>query len=88
MTIFKYPIPMNDYFDLWIPIGGKILTVQKQGENPCIWVLVNPKADLKKRQFRLAGTGHPIEDMIGMVYIGTFQLSGGAFVGHLFEIME
>lgn len=84
--IFKYPIQVDDYQVIEMNKGAVILTVQTQREKPCIWAIVDPDAPLEPRRLRLAGTGHPIDEPLEeMKYIGTFQLGGGAFIGHLFE---
>jgi len=57
-----------------------------QGE-PYLYALVDLDAKLETRKFRFAGTGHPIKER-DLKYIGTFQLQGGNFVGHLFEIKK
>jgi len=87
--IYKYPIPLG-YFSLGLPKGAKILTVHEQHGEPQIWALVNPDEPFTEtRNFRVVGTGHPIgENEEVLRYIGTFQLDGGNFIGHLFEIME
>ena len=86
-TIWKFPLAVGDVSQIAMPEGAEILSVQTQQEQPCLWALVDPGATLEARSFRLAGTGHPIfEDNIR--FIGTFQLSGGSFVGHLFELMS
>ena len=85
-TIYKYEIhPSNLVLEL--PEGAEILTVQSQHEEAFIWALVNPYNKKAFRYFELFGTGHPVPcDMgINRRYIGTFQLSGGALVFHLFE---
>ncbi len=84
-VIFKYPFPVSDVINLDIPKGAYILTVQVQNEIPCIWALVDPEAPTESRGFRCFGTGHPIDvEIHNTSYIGTFQLLGGSFVGHLF----
>jgi len=86
MKIFKYPIEASDYFSLDLPKGAKILTVQVQHEMPFIWALVNPNVSKEMRHFKVAGTGHNIDEHPdALIYIGTFQLSNGALVFHLFE---
>lgn len=57
---------------------------------PQIWALVDPQSPVVMRAFRLAGTGHPIEERPGekMQYINSFQIDGGALVFHLFEVEE
>lgn len=83
--VYKYTIPVRDVFHLDLPIGAEILTVQVQRNEPQIWALVNPDCQTERRYFRLAGTGHAIGDRMLLKYIGTFQLHGGDFIGHLFE---
>ncbi|MBU2634917.1 hypothetical protein KJ841_00375 [Patescibacteria group bacterium] len=79
----------EDYFSLDLPEGAKILTVQEQHGEPQIWALVNPGSPTETRNFRLAGTGHPIKgDKELLNYVGTFQLAGGSFIGHLFELRK
>ncbi len=87
LKVFKYTIPTTDYFSLNLPQGAQILTVQTQYEIPNIWALVNPNNPKEERKFRLAGTGHPIEESNkNLIYIGTFQLVAGSFIGRLFEL--
>jgi hypothetical protein len=89
LTIWKYEIPIQDNFELLMQRNAKILAVQTQFEVPCIWCLVDPKEKMVQRRFRVAGTGHDIkEDPLLMIYVGTFQTNGGAFIGHLFETKE
>lgn len=83
-SIWKFPFTASDEIDLYIPKGGEVLTVQIQGATPCMWVLVNPKAEIEIRTFSIVGTGHPIKYNLGK-YIGTFQLLGGSLVFHIFE---
>jgi hypothetical protein len=84
-TVHKYPFPCDGIFDLEMPEGALILTVQVQGGQPCIWARVYPSAPKVTRHFRLVGTGHSLEG--NLWYRGTFQLQlvGGQFVFHLFE---
>jgi len=87
LTVYKYTVPVDDYFSLDLPRGAKILAVQEQHGEPQVWALVNPGNPTETRKFRLAGTGHPIKEDEGLLnYIGTFQLAGGSFIGHLFEL--
>ena len=89
LRIYKYTIPVEDYFSLNLPAGAKILTVQAQRDEPQIWALVDPKQQsMVSLNFRIAGTGHDIvETKDDLEYIGTFQLAGGSFIGHLFRII-
>ena len=83
-TIWKFEIPIQDEFELQIPMASQVLTVQVQHGKPCIWVMVNPDAKRITYQFVLRGTGHPIEGDLGP-HIGTLQMADGSLVFHLFH---
>lgn len=82
--IYKYPVPIDDKFIVQMPLGSFILDVQMQKSEPQMWALIDPKKPLTNRFFYLYGTGMFIDDS-KLVYIGTFQMLGGALVYHLFE---
>ena len=86
-TIWKFPLKVTDGQNISMPIGAEILTVQAQNGEPCIWALVDPKADTEIRFFEIFGTGHPIFSDAGVSrkYISTFQLRGGNLIFHVFE---
>ena len=85
-TIWKYCVQVEDRFEVQMPKGAEVITVQMQGDVPCIWALVDPAQEMEPRRFRLAGTGHSLPDNINLFgYLGTFQ--PGALVFHLFEIL-
>lgn len=82
--IWKYPLHIEDLNVIRIPGKGKVLCVQMQRGEPCIWVAVDPGAALIERKFRVIGTGHPIRDVGAGNYIDTFQV--GSLVFHVFEL--
>jgi hypothetical protein len=87
-TIWKYPFPTTDEFQLDMPAGAKILTVQAQQGHPCMWALVEPEFVRVVRRFRIFGTGYPVDLAPNRRdYIGSYQLEGGALVSHVFEVM-
>lgn len=86
MRVYKYPIPVATTFTLLIHKGARLLHVERQHDQACMWALVDPDAKPVERYFRVYGTGHPIDDASGLTYIGTFQINGGEFVFHLFEV--
>ena len=86
-TIYKYPIYPADYVEVEMPAGAEILTVQLQRNQLCLWALVDSAAPVRKCRFRIAGTGHPLDDeVVASKYVGTFQLNDGQFVFHVFQI--
>jgi hypothetical protein len=82
--IWKYAFDATDSFELTMPKGALVLSVQVQRDTPCLWALVDYTTETEVRRFRIAGTGHPI-DFDGK-FIGTFQLDHGSLVFHLFEV--
>jgi hypothetical protein len=91
-TVYKYPFIIDDEFSIEFPVGTKVLCWNFQNGVPCIWALIDPDETEKKTcHFRLAGTGHPIEeskwtDETNLVYINTVFLNEGSLVLHLFLI--
>ena len=85
LTVWKYPIPIQDDIRIEMPRGAQMLTVQVQHGDPCVWALVDPSLDPEPRRFRLAGTGHPITEAVR--HVGSFQLMRWGIGFHLFEVM-
>ena len=83
-TIHKYPFGVTDQLTRELPANAQVLAVQLQHGTPCLWVLLDPDAPMMPRTFCLYGTGQQIHREPGR-YIGTFQLSEGDLVFHLFE---
>lgn len=88
--IFKYNLQVADETVLELPEGSDILHFDAQYDQPVLWALIDPEQKLhERRTFRMAGTGHVIDTKPReLSYIGTAQLSGGALVLHLFEIVH
>ena len=85
-TIWKITLSVLDWQEHELPVGAEILCVQVQHGKPQMWVKCSPHGGkVEPREFRIYGTGHMLAEMTNHKYIGTFQLDGGAFVGHLFE---
>ena len=82
---------------LWVDVqrirDGGIMVTGDDGiikrVQACIWALVDPNAALVRRRFRCAGTGHFLTDAMSSIdHVGTFLISQGALVFHLFEIPD
>jgi hypothetical protein len=96
--IFKYPIKVINEQSIKLPCGFKILTIQVQNDNPCIWALVDPEQRTINVKVNTYATGESIDaeewglheyelhghKYISKTYIGTYQLSGGVLVFHVF----
>lgn len=85
MKIWKYTIQVAKNQLLEIPEGGRILDVQAQRDEICLWVLVDPYCSQVTREFSVYGTGHDVPNNELLEHVGTVQTAGGAFVWHIFE---
>ena len=85
--IWKYQLEVTDGQNISMPKGAEILTVQVQDGSPCLWALVDPKAETEIRFIEIFGTGNPVLSDIGASrkYISTFQMLEGRLVLHAFE---
>ena len=87
MYIWKYEVPMQDFFEIEMPKDSEVLCVQMQRGKPCIWVrVVDPKSVVEKKVFAIIGTNQYFNDN-EYFYVGTFQL-GEILVWHLFEWIQ
>ena len=77
-TIWKYQIGMASTLE--VPKDAKLLAVQTQNEEPCLWFEVDPNNEKEPRKFHVIGTGHEVR---GNKYLGTFQ--SPPFVWHVYE---
>lgn len=86
-TIWKYLLKLTDGQNISFPIGAEFLDVQVQGDQICLWALVDPKAKTEIRFIEIFATGSPVlyEMGVSRKHISTFQMKGGLFVYHAFE---
>lgn len=76
-TVYKYPLT-NPVIEM--PAGGKVVTVDIQNGQPCLWAEVDPTAKkMEKRRFHVYGTGNVVEGK----YVGTYF--EGPFIWHVYE---
>lgn len=68
-----------------MPAGAKLLDVQMQGGECCVWALCDQSAAKEPRHIAIYGTGNQMPDEAGE-YVATFQMHGGALVFHAFEV--
>jgi hypothetical protein len=87
MRIWKFTLLGADIQEVIMPKGAKILTVQTQHGNICLWALCNPLASKETRKVAIYGTGNPISGNCG-TYISTFQMFGGDLIFHAFDLGE
>ena len=85
--ILRYTLTTTSDNTIEMPIGAKILSVQAQKGEICIWALEEDAraTDFVSRRFRVFGTGHTIAGGNALTYLGTVQLLEGRLVLHVFE---
>lgn len=84
ITIYKYPLVVEDTQWLDIHRGAKLLSVDVQDGKLYLWAQVDTTQPQDSVLIVIHGTGHPMRKD-NMQFIGTFMLYGGSFVGHVFK---
>lgn len=79
---------VTDVTELDMPEGAKVLSAVNQRETLCIYAECDPQARVVKRRFRVAGTGHPLEQLVNRRFIGTVVFMGGDLVFHVWELAD
>jgi len=68
-----------------MPFGAQILAVNTQFEEPKMWAIVDTDKQKAFRKIIVIGTGNPIHPQATGTYIGSYQLSGGNLIFHVFD---
>jgi hypothetical protein len=83
-TIFKFVLATG-WQVIEMPAGAKLLSVQAQNNQTCLWAEVDTTMPMRSRSFIQVGTGRPLPGQLTLDYIGTVQLDGGELVLHVYE---
>lgn len=84
-SVWKYPLKVADEQLIEVPIGSQPLKVAMQGNELCLWMLVNPVVEKTTKKVHIHGTGHAVDDFISRSdYVDSFMLHDGALVFHVF----
>jgi len=86
-AIHKYTIAVHKH-TIVMPVGARILCVQNQRGDICLWAEVCPEGPTEERTFIVRGTGWEYIPVRDEVYLGTVQVSDGALVWHVFETTQ
>lgn len=86
-VIWKFLLEVKDRQGVRMPEQSKILKVDAQQGKPCLWAVVpDPTKYVQEvRKIVTIGTGHEFEVDDDLECIGSYQIVGGDFVGHVFE---
>ena len=82
-TIWKFKLDMREVRALQVPDGAVVRALGVQDGIPCLWLEVDTDAPVAPRTVWIRGTGHPVPSTPNALYVGTFMLAGGSFVGHV-----
>ena len=85
-TIYKYNLRISDSQYIDLPINSEILSVKNQGDNLCLWALVDTDEDSNTTyEIEIFGTGNEIYDNTTFrEFIDTCVMPNG-LVLHLFK---
>lgn len=82
--IFKYLLPLTPLNTISLPSGFKVLSVQIQHGNICMWVQLDPGAKHVMTQIAILATGETFPRGYDGCYAGTVLSPNGMEVYHIF----
>lgn len=83
-TIWKFPLEITDLQEISLPHRAEVLCIKAQGNNLCLWALVDPSHAVAPVRVRICGTGHPApSDDSTFEYVDTVIMPNG-LVWHVF----
>ena len=83
MTIWKFPLRIDDEQEIELPPESTLLSVHLQNGQPCLWALVEDRDRTSRRIIQMRGTGHNCED--AGEFVGTFLIENDGLVFHVFD---
>ena len=84
--IWKYDLEITESQFIHMPEDAKILSVENQYGDLCLWALVDPEKRHTIRDIHIIGTGNPIHGTPKLTFIGTVIIK--PLVWHVFERMR
>jgi hypothetical protein len=73
--IYKYPMPVQEKIEIYLPVGAKIIRVSDVDGLFFLWAVVNPDVvETEIRHIEFYKTGQPIENYESLVYLGLCKL--------------
>lgn len=86
--VFKYEIPITDeVIQLDLPENSNLCDVHNQGDKIYMWCIVDMHTKIKKRYFKIVGTGHQIRGIENLSFLRTVHMPNG-LVWHIFEVQD
>ena len=84
-TIHKSELAVEDKQTIPMREGAQLLRVDVQRGKVCLWAMVDTMDPTTYRVIYIRGTGHDAHGLVASQYIGTFMLSNGELVFHVFD---
>jgi len=87
-AIWKFHLAIINLQTIQMPKGARILSVQAQRNQVCLWAMVNPDPEIPSQttEIEMHGTGHIFTEG-NLKFIGTVLTENGNFVWHVFEVL-
>lgn len=89
--IYKYTLAVADTQKITVPMlddstgfKDQVLMVDTQKGRPFLWCMVDDKLPVRDIVIHTVGTGHPIPDVSKKYHIGSYMISDGSLVFHVF----
>jgi len=91
MIIGKFHVMVSDWQELEIPAPANILSVIMQpdifgNENVVLYAEMEKDAPALKRQLRIYGTGHTMDEPHTGRFIGTVSTESGQLIWHIYDV--
>ena len=83
--IWKFELKVTDQQFVSMPKDPEILSVQYQGQQLCVWAMVEPENVKKPYRFLIFGTGSPLPNEHWGTYLATVQDPHRPLVWHVFH---
>lgn len=87
MKIFKYPLKLDSFQRIHLPLHHQILSIKEQNDILCLWALVHPEMEISYPiDIRIVGTGHEVSDseLEGFSFFDTIVMKNMPLVWHVF----
>ena len=84
--IWKFNLELTGEQEIAMPRDSQILSAQFQGNQLCVWAIVELDNDTVPYRFSIFGTGDPLPPVLGWrTYLCTVQQPGLPLVWHIFR---
>lgn len=87
-TIWKYQLERTDEQTINVPEGAVPLKVSDNMGWPTLWCQVDTDNAIQTARIFIYGTGHPIQGISDLLYLGTTMDSQMPLISHIFTLKD